>query len=1007
MAEKRVLRDADKAPGTRPAAKKTPSKAGTAKQEPAKQKPVKQKSVKSSKASEKKPVKRNPARPSEPPEKKAKQTKPPVKQAKAGKPPAPQGKPPKKGKPPVNPAMDGKGMAKTPKAGKSHGKAAKPDGSKAGRPQERRKSVPAPRPQAPQKAARKPTERPVEAARPKEKRKPEKSIVVQSTQSFLPIQDVRNGVIITKDNRYLRIVEFTPINFMLRSAMEQASIIDSFAAMLKVAPAKVQFKSFARKADKERLLSKLRENLKEEENPLCRRLLREYMQLISSVADQNGVSRRFFMVVEYEAESGHNSTFEDIAHALDITVHSIKGFMRQCGNEMVKTNDFLGVDVQQLEILYDLLNRSRAESVPFSDHYPQIVSRYMDYTHRSYQDPPFIPVTEFFAPRSINLADSKYIVVDGKYYTFAYIPTKNFNNAEYAGWLSYLANAGEGIDVDIFLGKVPKERAQDSIVRQIRFKRLALNDSEDTNADFDELQGAISSGFYLKEGLSNNEDLYYMSVLITIVGDSVEEIEYKFRELNRISISHDKKLKMCRWQMEQAFLSALPLGRLDRGIQKKAKRNVLTSSAASTYLFSSFEICDDDGVLLGLNKSNRSLAVVDIFNTAKYNNANMAILGSSGAGKTFTMQCLATRMREKGIQVFILAPDKGHEFKRACNSIGGQYVLISSGSPHRINIMEIRPQDDEVQKLIDGDDLEMSRLADKASQVGLFVKLLADDMSKEEEQLLDEAIMRTYAKKGITTDNRSLYRNGKDGPYKEMPILEDLYDELKKDPLSRRIANILNRLVHGSASSFNGQTNVDLDNKYIVLDISRLSEGLKTVGMFVALDFVWDKAKEDRTKRKAVFMDELWTLIGSSSDPMAAKFVLSIFKTIRGYGGAAIAATQDLTDFFALDNGNYGKGIINNSQTKIILKLGQGEAKFVSETLGLTSTETMEITKFERGNGLVITNGNNVMIEFKAGKLETELITTDRLLLTEYAVNRRLEQQADGDEECEEVIQLC
>ena len=394
MAEKRVLRDADKAPGTRPAAKKTPSKAGTAKQEPAKQKPVKQKSVKSSKASEKKPVKRNPARPSEPPEKKAKQTKPPVKQAKAGKPPAAQGKPPKKGKPPVNPAMDGKGMAKTPKAGKSHGKAAKPDGSKAGRPQERRKSVPAPRPQAPQKAARKPTERPVEAARPKEKRKPEKSIVVQSTQSFLPIQDVRNGVIITKDNRYLRIVEFTPINFMLRSAMEQASIIDSFAAMLKVAPAKVQFKSFARKADKERLLSKLRENLKEEENPLCRRLLREYMQLISSVADQNGVSRRFFMVVEYEAESGHNSTFEDIAHALDITVHSIKGFMRQCGNEMVKTNDFLGVDVQQLEILYDLLNRSRAESVPFSDHYPQIVSRYMDYTHRSYQDPPFIPVTE-------------------------------------------------------------------------------------------------------------------------------------------------------------------------------------------------------------------------------------------------------------------------------------------------------------------------------------------------------------------------------------------------------------------------------------------------------------------------------------------------------------------------------------------------------------------------------------------------------------------------------------
>ncbi len=818
-----------------------------------------------------------------------------------------------------------------------------------------------------------------------------KSVVVQSTQAFLPIKDIRNGVVITENNRYLRIVEFTPINFMLRSALEQASIVNSFASMLKVAPARVQFKSFARRADKERLLARLRQNYNEETNPRCQELLREYMQLVSSVSDQNGVTRRFFMVVEYESES-RNNTFEDIARALDITVHSIAGFMRQCGNEMVKSNAILGVDVQQLEIFYDLLNRARAENVPFSSHYPQIVSRYMDYTHRDSRNPPFIPVTEFFAPRSIDLADSKYIVVDGKYYTFAYIPTKSFNSAEYAGWLSYLSNAGEGIDVDIFLDKVPKERAQDSIARQIRFKRLALNDTEDTNSDFDELQGAISSAFYLKEGLSNNEDLYYMSVLVTIVGDSEDEIEYKFRELNRISVSHDKKLKLCRWQMEQAFLSALPLGRLDHGIQKKAKRNLLTSSAASTYPFSSFEICDDDGIFLGLNKANRSLAVVDIFNTRKYNNANMAILGSSGAGKTFTMQCLAMRMREKGIQVFILAPDKGFEFKRACDSIGGQYVLISSGSPHCINIMEIRPQDSANQKLIDGDDVEMSRLADKVTQVGLFVKLLVPDMTMEERQLLDDAITRTYAKKGITHDNRSLYRSGESGPYKEMPILEDLYDELKAKPATERIANILNLLVHGSASSFNGQTNVDLDNKYIVLDISRLNEQIRTVGMFVALDFVWDKVKEDRTKRKAVFLDELWNLIGASSDKMAANFVLSIFKTIRGYGGAAIAATQDLNDFFALDGGSYGKGIINNSQTKIILKLEQNEARFVRDTLGLTDPETMAVMKFERGNGLVMANGNNVMIEFKAGKLETELITTDRVLLSEYAANRRLRQ---------------
>ena len=826
-----------------------------------------------------------------------------------------------------------------------------------------------------------------------------KEIVVQSTQSFIPIKDIRNGVIVTADNRYLRIIEFSPINFLLRSAVEQASIIDSFTSMLKIAPAKIQFKSFAKKADKERFLAKLRQDYQNETNEQCRKLLTEYMQLVASVADTEGVSRRFFMIIEYESDVRSND-FDQIARTLNTTVNAICGYMRQCGNEVLSGGSFSNVDVKQLEILYELLNRSRAENVPFEKHFPQIVKRYMDYTGRSYAEPPFIPVTDFFAPKSIDFsAGSKYIVVDGKYYTFAYIPTKNYNSAEYAGWLSYLTNAGEGIDVDVFLEKIPKERAQSSITRQIRLKRLALKDTEDTNADFEDLNNAISAGFYLKQGLSSNEDLYYMSVLVTIVGGSEEELEYKFRELNRISTSYDKKLKLCRWQMEQALLSSLPLARLDRGIQKKAKRNVLTSAAASTYLFSSFEICDEDGILFGINKSNRSLAVVDIFNTQKYTNANMAIVGTSGAGKTFTMQCIATRMREKGIQVFIIAPLKGHEFKRACDNIGGQYVNLSAGSPHCINIMEIRPLDEEAQRLIDGDDVVRSRLADKAGQIGVFVALLVPDMDMEERQLLDEAIIRTYAQKGITNDNNSLYQNGRDGPYKEMPILEDLYNELKKNPKTDRIANILNLLVHGSASSFNGQTNVDLNSQYLVLDISNLSPSLLTVGMFVALDFVWDKIKEDRTKRKAVFLDELWKLIGSSSNPMAANFVLEVFKTVRGFGGAAVAATQDLNDFFALDNGSYGKGIINVSQTKIILKLTKDEALFVRDILGLTQTETMAIMKFERGNGLLATNSNNVFIEFKAGKLETELITTDRTLLAEIVAERRAREMASKKEQ--------
>lgn len=130
------------------------------------------------------------------------------------------------------------------------------------------------------------------------------------------------------------------------------------------------------------------------------------------------------------------------------------------------------------------------------------------------------------------------------------------------------------------------------------------------------------------------------------------------------------------------------------------------------------------------------------------------------------------------------------------------------------------------------------------------------------------------------------------------------------------------------------------------LDISELtgSSDLLTVGMFVALDYVWDKAKENRTEEKAIFVDEVWQLIGASSNRLAAEFVLEIAKIIRAYSGAGIFATQDLNDFFALDDGKYGKGIINNCKTKIILNMEDEEAQRVKTILRLSETEVMNIT---------------------------------------------------------------
>jgi hypothetical protein len=227
---------------------------------------------------------------------------------------------------------------------------------------------------------------------------------------------------------------------------------------------------------------------------------------------------------------------------------------------------------------------------------------------------------------------------------------------------------------------------------------------------------------------------------------------------------------------------------------------------------------------------------------------------------------------------------------------------------------------------------------------------------------------------------------------KKMPILGDLHRNLTDNPMTERIAVIVSRFVTGSAQSFNRQTNVDLSNKYIVFDLSELKGKLLPVGMMIALDYVWDSVKTNLTKKKAVLIDEIWKLIGTSSNKQAAEFCLNIFKTIRGYGGAAVSATQDLSDFFGLEDGKYGRAIINNSKNKIILNLEPDEAQYVKDVLKLTRTEIESITRFERGEALIYSNNNKVPVIVKASETEHEMITTDRAEL-EMILKKRQKQK--------------
>lgn len=828
-------------------------------------------------------------------------------------------------------------------------------------------------------------------------------------QDFLPVREVRNGIIETTDDRYVKIIEILPINFLLRSSEEQYNIISSFASWLKISPMKLQFKSVSRKADSDKHVAMVREELSREENQQCRQLGEEYLRLIKDVGNKEALSRRFFLIFQYEPPAGKRSSGEsyaDIYGMIQTAVQNAKTYFMQCGNAIVQPED---EDAFTAEVLYMFFNRSSCVNEPFQSRVERVVVDTMQAKGKiiGLDAVPHIRPANFIAPRGIDFSHYNFVVMDGMYYSVMHIRRNGFPHTVRGGWMSSLINAGEGVDIDVHLRRENRGKTLDKVAQRIRLNRTKLRGMQDTSTDYEELTGSIQSGYYIKSGIANNnEDLFYMSVFITISARTYEELLWRRGQMTDLLKSMDMYVGDCNFQQEAALRSVMPFLCIDPNIEKKAQRNILTSGAASTYMFTSFEMSDDSGVLLGINRHNNSLCVVDLFNTRVNKNANVTLLGTSGAGKTFTMQLLALRMRMRGIQCYILAPLKGHEFKRACAAVGGTYIKISPGSTNCINVMEIRRTLSPEMELIDEMDYnsEDSLLSRKIQQLLIFFSLLIPDMSNEEEQMLDEALVRTYRQFGITHDNDSLYADKAHTRYKRMPILGDLHKLLEANPLTQRLAIIVSRFVTGSAQSFNQQTNVNLDNKYVVIDISELKGKLLPVGMFIGLDYIWDQVKSDRTKRKAIYIDEIWQLIGASSNRQAGEFCQEIFKIARGYGAAAIAASQDLSDFFSLEDGKYGRAIINNSKTKIILNLEPDEAEYVRETLKLTRTEIRSITQFERGEALISSNNNKVPVLVRASKVEQQLITTDRSELAAILKERQRAQktQTEGNAFSEE-----
>lgn len=585
-------------------------------------------------------------------------------------------------------------------------------------------------------------------------------------------------------------------------------------------------------------------------------------------------------------------------------------------------------------------------------------------------------ILDILSPTAIDTKSRDYIVVDGVFHAYLYITGYGYSTTVGSCWLAPLVEAGEGVNISFSFTRQNREKILSKIAQTTMLNRSRMRDVGDTRQDYEELDSAITSGLYLKDVINRQgEDFYYMHTLIEVVADDPDTLEQRVTAVEKLCVSVDMIARRCDYANEQGFLSTLPLVTLDADIERKSRRNALTTGVAAAFPFVSYEHSDRNGIFLGLNLYNKSPVFLDPYDDYKYTNGNWWIGGNSGAGKSVTLQCLAGRLREQGKRVVCVIPKKGHEFRPNCEQLGGLYLRLSPSSRDCPNIMAIRRKTLDayagIQELAARDD---SVLADKISRLIIWYSLQKKDLTEEDKNYLDASLVECYDRYGITFDNASVV--DENGAFKEMPIIPDWYSVLLEKPETKHLAVVLTRYVTGSAAAMGRRNHISIDNKYIVLDTSGMPDDLILPGIYWAIDVANDIIMNAGGELSALIADELWSLVGAGSNPLAAAYVQEMVKTIRGLGGIAITSTQGMQDLFSLEGGKYGKGILDSSRIKFVMQMEEQEARLIQQILNLSEEEVRQITRFRRGEGLLCIGYNHVPVAFHVTKKEYDAITT-------------------------------
>ena len=578
---------------------------------------------------------------------------------------------------------------------------------------------------------------------------------------------------------------------------------------------------------------------------------------------------------------------------------------------------------------------------------------------------------DYIAPSYIDISNPKYIEIDGVYHSLLLIV--NYNREQIDLILKPLIDRNINMNISMFYEKLDTYKVIRELTYHIGNVSVDLNTINQNRQDIDIAAFTYNDAKYIRREMQvNNENLYFLYLYLDVFSFDKKSLEYQLNKVEGIAQSNGLQTRRAYFRQEQAFLSCIPIMENNEDIKDIVKRNVLTNGLISTYPFISSTIFDEEGIFIGTNIYNNSLVFIDRYDTQKYKNANICIFGTSGSGKSFYTKLLILRNRLLGIEQYIIDPDR--EYGNLCEEIGGTLLKIGPTSDTYINILDIRKESIEENK--------NGYLATKLGKLIGFFNMVFGEMNEEEKAIIEEKIIECYKLKGITFDDKSLYKVNKNKisikpKFKEsidMPILEDLYNVFEKDNRTEKFKIKLIPFVKGSLNFLNNYTNVEFNNKTILADVYELGEENLKYGMYIFTELFWDKIKIDRSKKKAIYLDEIWRLIGVTSNKEVAGFIYKIFKTIRKYGGSSVAITQDVSDLFSLENGIYGKSILNNSSIKTFFSLEEENIKILSEYTNLSEKEKIEIKSLKRGECLMFVGNEHILTKIECSETEKNIV---------------------------------